>query len=701
MASAMNGSSASAAVAPALELEHIIGFNAGYGHCATHPSGESLYYLAGGNVICESTTSVHEQTFMRGTDGEAGLMCLSTSGRFLVTAQTTGGCPDAVVWDMVTKTVKFRVSEHEHKLAAMAMSSDEKLLLTVGGREDRRIVVWDVASGGIVSLSHLSSAEHGAEATACAWGGEVEDVKRRKTGQYQFAIAIGCHLHRYTLNPREAGSIAMQRTAIGNVARKWTSLAYAGTGDLLFAGSETGDVTVISTLEGTGLKTLKVFNAGVRYIAVHATQVAANGTGDGGDGGFRYARFGGHATRSTTLTLGGGGGQVVTGVVADHANPTFKPQEEWTLSGAATALSLSAKGVTAGTGAGNVFSLTSGDPHPHKLITSALGEVHCVAYHPYQSDRFATGSADGVFRMWDLSGYSEICHGAVGCGEGRRARGTQPANTTLREGNFGGQGSGAAGRQGGLAPAVAAPRCIAHVGQTDTAVTGWSDGAIRCFDTIDGEMHWDVPNAMAGAVTDLCVTQNLNNFVTSGEHGEVKVWNLKTHTLAMELKEHKSKITGLQLCADDRHLLSCSKDRSILTWDLTTGQRVATNMLSMGQIHSMFLCANQNNFLTTGSDRKVSLWDLRQAEPVRQVDIHQNVYSETMAYTISGSHDGRFFATGGNDQVVTLWDQATLRPIQQGVAHTSPVSQVRFAPDDRQLLSCGGDRCVMVWNLYA
>lgn len=356
----------------------------------------------------------------------------------------------------------------------------------------------------------------------------------------------------------------------------------------------------------------------------------------------------------------------------------------------------------AGTGTGGLRRVRPvGAQRPIRVADGLLGAVSCLAFHSLQSDCFASGSADGVVRVWDLSTYAEAARSAVGTGAGRRAKGTLDLSTVLEAGKFGGQGGNVGGRDrfagGG---GVAEPLCLTYLGQADIIISGWSDGAVRCFDALSGEFHWSLPTAHRGAVTEIIHASTLKFFVSAGEAGEIKVWDLRTRELIKELKEHTSRVTSLHLFPDNCHLLSSSRDRHILSWDLRSGRRVAANSLAMGQITGAVLCPNQTNIISAATDRKVTLWDLRQQEAVRQVP-YASKYTDAVAATIAGDHTGRFFATGGTDQVVKLWDQASLAEVHAGVGHSKAVACVRFAPDDKQVLSCGADRSIFVWNLYA
>ena len=94
---------------------------------------------------------------------------------------------------------------------------------------------------------------------------------------------------------------------------------------------------------------------------------------------------------------------------------------------------------------------------------------------------FATASADGTVRLWDLSDYSVTCKGF--CRDGRE------------------------------------PTCIGFA--LECLLVGWRDGKVRCFDSENGKMLWQIPDVHRGGVTSLAVSHNQRFVVTGGEQGEV------------------------------------------------------------------------------------------------------------------------------------------------------------------------------------
>ncbi|RHZ06159.1 hypothetical protein DYB37_012658, partial [Aphanomyces astaci] len=72
--------------------------------------------------------------------------------------------------------------------------------------------------------------------------------------------------------------------------------------------------------------------------------------------------------------------------------------------------------------------------------------------------------------------------------------------------------------------------------------------------------------------------------VTGGMGGDVRVWDIRKRDMVSHLKEHSMAITGLALFEDDVHLVSCSRDKSFLCWELRTERRIASHIQRMGGV---------------------------------------------------------------------------------------------------------------------
>eukprot|EP00947_MAST-08B_sp_MAST-8B-sp1_P002022 g2022.t1 len=156
----------------------------------------------------------------------------------MIASGEVGRNADVVVWDYASKQMMFRLSEHDHGLAAVAFSHDERLLITVGNDDDGRLFVWDLATGAIVAN------EKAPPGCMCAsLGGMFKDVKRRDTESYQFITGGRRHLQRWLLDPF-SGQCTTE-TVQSQAVRDVTCLSWSEDYEHLFAGSTSGDIACV------------------------------------------------------------------------------------------------------------------------------------------------------------------------------------------------------------------------------------------------------------------------------------------------------------------------------------------------------------------------------------------------------------------------------------------------------------------------
>lgn len=242
----------------------------------------------------------------------------------------------------------------------------------------------------------------------------------------------------------------------------------------------------------------------------------------------------------------------------------------------------------------------------------------------------------------------------------------------------------------------AVPLCVAVTSLT--TMTGWDDGHVRCHDNKTGELMWTLPDAHVGGVTAIGVAVGGHFFVTGGVKGEVRVWDSRSRRLISTLKEHCAAVIGVEALGDDVHIVSASRDRSIITWDLIRERRVAQHKQRVGSINAFELSRadgpNSTRMVSVGQDRSLSFWDLMQDKALQVVP---GAHAQECTCASLSPHG--VLATGSKDQSVKLWDFETGKLLAAEHAHCESVRAVAFSLDGKTLVSGGDDGIVMVWRV--
>jgi WD40 repeat protein len=179
---------------------------------------------------------------------------------------------------------------------------------------------------------------------------------------------------------------------------------------------------------------------------------------------------------------------------------------------------------------------------------------------------------------------------------------------------------------------------------------------------------------------------------------------------------HSDIVTAVAFTADSRYLLTGSLDRSLLLWDLETGQPVqrfaslpggddfagaVITAAVTGDGRYVISGHADETILNIGSDRvdrKARIWDAQTGELlhildprlgfIRGVDFNAD---GTQALTVSWS--------GAQGGVVSLWDVESGGLIKHLFADASVITSARFSPDGRHVLVGGWGRVLSIWSI--
>lgn len=212
-------------------------------------------------------------------------------------------------------------------------------------------------------------------------------------------------------------------------------------------------------------------------------------------------------------------------------------------------------------------------------------------------------------------------------------------------------------------------------------------------------MLWSIDNAHKGGVTAITMSKASKFICTGGQAGEVRIWEIRSKEMISNLKEHLQKVTQVQLFSNDIQLMTTSKDKSILIWDITKEKRIASYQLNSGGVNNFKISPTDENIvISVGQDRKLTLWDLRFPQPAKIIS--SNPYGKMdqadELFGLAISNDGHYISTGGSLGIIRTYDMtAGLGFIGEYYAHSKTCSGLAYTYDDKYLISTGYDSLIL------
>jgi WD40 repeat protein/serine/threonine protein kinase len=287
--------------------------------------------------------------------------------------------------------------------------------------------------------------------------------------------------------------------------------------------------------------------------------------------------------------------------------------------------------------------------------------VLCAAFSP-GGERIASGSQDGVIKLWDA-------------GTGQELHSFRPHQAQVWSVVFSPDG-----------------RRLASGGR-DRTVNVWD------LRTVQPRLVWKKDTSEK--VLSVAFSPDGQFLATGGGDGqdgseELILWEAATARTKWSFRGRNRGIKGLAFHPDGRLLASRTQDGYLKVWDVQTGREPLSLGRHKGSGHLAFNPDGSRLALTSGDGRgneEVEIWDWQAGQKQLTLRGHISAISGLAFGT-----DGRRLATGGIDQTIKIWDAATGQEALTLRAHQGGVMSVVFSRDGHHLVSAGMDQTVRVWD---
>lgn len=160
----------------------------------------------------------------------------------------------------------------------------------------------------------------------------------------------------------------------------------------------------------------------------------------------------------------------------------------------------------------------------------------------------------------------------------------------------------------------------------------------------------------------------------------------RVHTL----KGHSYDVLALALSPDGRRLASGGRDRTVLVWDLATGQEIFRVDGDAGEANALAFTPDGTRLVVGAQDATLSIWKVETGDLDRVLCGHlgpiRDLWFQDDVLETLGEDGVRRWQTSTSNQVLRHHEEGRLRYVYG----------VDFAPDGRQLASAGWDGTVRI-----
>ncbi len=576
---------------------------------------------------------------------------------------------DVKFWDMATgHPLRFPLNGPADKVWGAVLSPDGTHLAATRGSGNPTILVWDLATGGLVTLE--GPANQTARGVAFSPDGKRlaytcnPDVDARLKGSQrsiriwdlatrQAVVTIDQlpYLHLYGMSFSPDGKLLAGSAASLGLVKVWD----AATGREAFSCNFTDGGLLWDVAFSPDGKRLAAFaNKGIRIWDVASRETQATWPSD--------------SKGSPDLAFSPDGKRLATGGVE---------------------------------GLVELWDTATG--HKVQTFKGHFGPVHAIAFSP-DGTRLASGGADGTVRLWDATARRDavsIPQDGLSLTETSEL---SPDGQTLLTGfewpvrrplRF-------------WDTATGEPRCgpieLSHAGVGEA----WTDDGKRLYCTDDKTVS--VVDVASGKVVRTFPIDAVTNrfgialspdekwFAHACRGGPIQVRDAETGALFRTVRGLDGLLGALVFSPDGSRLLGADEHGTLKIWDFATGREIAAAKLTGVLILCARFSADGKRLAVAGALGQLATGEVRilDAETAREV---WSLKGHTLTVRdVVFSPDGLRLATASrNDGTVRLWDLTAGQEILKLVDSVG-VDSIRFVSDGRRLIGATGDRRIRIWD---
>lgn len=344
------------------------------------------------------------------------------------------------------------------------------------------------------------------------------------------------------------------------------------------------------------------------------------------------------------------------GTVAYLQPSTFAVKRKATLEGSITSVSLAGKGeyFFAGTDHASIYKVGVDTFTTEQRSICHFGGVRDVVFPRGTSDIFATCAANDI-RVWHVATNKQLLRINV-------------PNKVCNALAFSPDGS--------------------------TIISGWDDGVVRAFYPESGRLKYELLNAHNRGVTAVASTHDGKCILSGGGDGQVRVWNTagSSQTLANTMKEHKGRITSINVSKSNLECVTSSLDGTCIIWSLKTFSRQQI-VFANSQFQQVQYRPDEAQIVSVGTDRQLAYWEVYNGKLIREIE----VTATGAVNSVSISTDGNNVALGGDDKVLKLLTYKEGKRIRVGLGHSGNIVRCQICPNQKYIISVSADGAIFTW----
>lgn len=195
-------------------------------------------------------------------------------------------------------------------------------------------------------------------------------------------------------------------------------------------------------------------------------------------------------------------------------------------------------------------------------------------------------------------------------------------------------------------------------------------------------------------VNALVLLPDNRRLLSAGADKTILLWDLTTGEVLRTWADQTSFVNTLRLSPDETTLYSGTADGALQAWNLADGTQRWQHPVHAGALNALALTPDGQTLVSGGADGTLHILNATTGETLRTLSAHQGAVN-----TVAITADGQAIISGGSDREIRIWTLVTGEAQDSLTGHASFVNHLLVSPDGRTLFSAGADTTIRQWDL--
>lgn len=175
----------------------------------------------------------------------------------------------------------------------------------------------------------------------------------------------------------------------------------------------------------------------------------------------------------------------------------------------------------------------------------------------------------------------------------------------------------------------------------------------------------------------------------------IQIYSTITFEHMFNLKGHNGLVRSVAWCHDDHKMASCGTEGAVYEWQVTTTKRISETIIKSCVFACTKMTTDGKSTFAVGSDGRVR--ELMSSTVHRDVMVAQQGLD---CVEVSNS-DMMLFVAGNNGAAYSVkLPILDFAEYNEYVVHCTKITWMRISYDDKYLITCSDDGCIVVWKLF-